>query len=162
MVKGVDNTSGHVGSRQIFWIAWRRAFGQFEHQSASEKPDLKRTMKVLCEDFPRLRMVMLCDGEKVKSRGLSMRIRNRRKARSGWNPSEELANAVNLEEIADELDDLQISTWQAIQGDRWSATYWASVGAIAQIAVYPSRSDLDVAVEDGSRRRPFSILHLFR
>jgi hypothetical protein len=67
---------------------------------------------------------------------------------TGWNPNEELINEINLASIGDSLTDLQHSSWEAIQGDRWSETYWACMGAIAQIAVYPSRADLSVDIEE--------------
>ncbi len=60
---------------------------------------------------------------------------------TGWNPSEELRNAVNLDNVGDQLDDVQKSIWEAIQADGWASTYWACLGAIAQIAVYPSAGD---------------------
>jgi hypothetical protein len=67
---------------------------------------------------------------------------------TGWNPNEELANEIDLDEVGDQLDDLQRSSWEVVQGDRWSETYWPCLGAIAQVAVYPGRSDVDVDVDD--------------
>lgn len=66
---------------------------------------------------------------------------------TGWNPSEELRDAVDLDEIGDRLDDTQASMWEAIQSEGWAETYWPCMGAIAQIAVYPSQGD-DIGPDD--------------
>ena len=63
---------------------------------------------------------------------------------TGWNPSEEIRGAVDVGEENEELDDLQRSTWQAIQGEGWAAQYWPCLGAILQVAVYPSPEDGEV------------------
>jgi hypothetical protein len=60
---------------------------------------------------------------------------------TGWNPNEELREAVDLDEVGDQLDDLQHSSWQAIQSEGWADQYWACLGAIAQLAVFPSEDD---------------------
>jgi hypothetical protein len=60
---------------------------------------------------------------------------------TGWNPNEELREAVDLDEAGDELDDLQHSSWQAIQSEGWADQYWPCLGAIAQLAVFPSEED---------------------
>src|SRR5215207_9803785 len=60
---------------------------------------------------------------------------------TGWNPSEELQGIVDLDGVGDNIDDLQQSTWEAIQADSWAQTYWPCMGAVVQIAVYPSRDD---------------------
>jgi hypothetical protein len=66
---------------------------------------------------------------------------------TGWNPSEDLLNAVNLAEVGDSLDDLQTSIWDAIQSDGWASAYWPCLGAIAQIAIYPSAQDGDISAD---------------
>jgi hypothetical protein len=60
---------------------------------------------------------------------------------TGYNPSETLANAKKVAEDSGALDDLQRSTWQVISGSGWSAKYWPCLGAIMQLAVYPSGGD---------------------
>jgi hypothetical protein len=60
---------------------------------------------------------------------------------TGWNPNEELREAVDLDEVGDQLDDLQHSSWQAIQSEGWAGEYWPCLGAIAQLAVFPSEDD---------------------
>jgi hypothetical protein len=60
---------------------------------------------------------------------------------TGWNPNEELREAVDLDEVGDQLDDLQHSSWQALQSEGWADQYWACLGAIAQLAVFPSEDD---------------------
>jgi hypothetical protein len=67
---------------------------------------------------------------------------------TGWNPNEEIRGAVDLEEAGDQLDDLQRSTWQAIRGEGWAAQYWPCLGAIVQVAVYPSPEDGEVGTDD--------------
>ena len=57
---------------------------------------------------------------------------------TGYNPSETLANARQVAEESGALDDLQRSTWEVISGSGWSAKYWPCLGAIMQLAVYPS------------------------
>ncbi|MEU6322773.1 hypothetical protein [Streptomyces sp. NPDC047009] len=57
---------------------------------------------------------------------------------TGYNPSETLANAKQVAEESGALDDLQRSTWEVISGSGWSAKYWPCLGAIMQLAVYPS------------------------
>jgi hypothetical protein len=57
---------------------------------------------------------------------------------TGYNPSETLANARQVAEDSGALDDLQRSTWEVISGSGWSAQYWPCLGAIMQLAVYPS------------------------
>ena len=66
---------------------------------------------------------------------------------TGWNPNEDLRETVNLDEVGDQLDDTQVSLWKAIQSAGWAETYWPCLGAIAQIAVYPSQDD-DVGPDD--------------
>jgi hypothetical protein len=60
---------------------------------------------------------------------------------TGWNPNEELREAVDLDEVGDQLDDLQHSSWQAIQSEGWADQYWPCLGAIAQLAIFPSEDD---------------------
>jgi hypothetical protein len=67
---------------------------------------------------------------------------------TGWNPSEDLANAATLSGALDKADDLQTSLWEVIQSDGWASTYWPCLGAIAQIAVYPAAADGAVAPDD--------------
>ena len=67
---------------------------------------------------------------------------------TGWNPNEELREEVDLDAASDQLDDLQRSTWEAIQSDGWANTYWPCLGAIAQVAIYPGPSDTNVGVDD--------------
>jgi hypothetical protein len=67
---------------------------------------------------------------------------------TGWNPSEELRGAVHLEDAGEQLDDLQRSTWQAIRAEGRAEQYWPSLGAIVQIAVYPSEDDGEVSPND--------------
>ena len=67
---------------------------------------------------------------------------------TGFNPNEELRNAVNLDRVGDRLDDLQQSTWDAIQAAGWAGKYYACLGAILQIAVYPHTSDSNLPIDD--------------
>jgi hypothetical protein len=67
---------------------------------------------------------------------------------TGWNPSEDLLSAVDLENIGDQLDDVQKSFWEVIRADGWAKTYWPCLGAIAQIAIYPSEADGEVGPDD--------------
>lgn len=60
---------------------------------------------------------------------------------TGYNPSETLAGARQIAEDSGALDDLQRSTWDVIAGSGWSAKYWPCLGAIMQLAVYPSGAD---------------------
>ena len=65
---------------------------------------------------------------------------------TGYNPSEDLRDAVPLGDASNELDGLQRSTWEAIAADDWASTYWPCLGAIAQIAIYPrTRNEVPVA-----------------
>jgi hypothetical protein len=66
---------------------------------------------------------------------------------TGWNPNEELREAVDLDDVGDALDDLQHSSWQAMQSEGWADQYWPCLGAIAQLAVFPSEDD-DVGPDD--------------
>jgi hypothetical protein len=66
---------------------------------------------------------------------------------TGWNPNEELQNAMKTEGIGDASDDVQKSVWETIMSDGWANAYEPCLGAIMQIAIYPSRSD-DVEVDD--------------
>src|SRR5207249_10547433 len=67
---------------------------------------------------------------------------------TGFNPNEELRNAVNLDRVGARLDDLQQSTWDAIQAAGWAGKYHACLGAILQIAVYPHTSDSNLPIDD--------------
>jgi hypothetical protein len=67
---------------------------------------------------------------------------------TGWNPNEELHDEVDLDTEGDQLDDLQTSTWEAIQSAGWAKTYFPCLGAIAQVAIYPGRSDQAVTVDE--------------
>jgi hypothetical protein len=67
---------------------------------------------------------------------------------TGWNPSEDLLDAVNLEQPRDALDDLQTSLWEVIHAQGWAKTYWPCLGAIAQIGIYAHHTDGDVAPDD--------------
>ncbi|MEU9856249.1 hypothetical protein [Streptomyces sp. NPDC047974] len=60
---------------------------------------------------------------------------------TGYNPSETLADARRLATASGALDDLQRSTWEVVVGSGWSARYWPCLGAIMQLAVYPSGSE---------------------
>ena len=60
---------------------------------------------------------------------------------TGWNPGEDFLYPDTIAEIPDDLDDLQMATWQAIAASGWAQTYWPCLGAIAQIAVYPGAGD---------------------
>ncbi|MBT2456852.1 hypothetical protein [Streptomyces sp. ISL-86] len=66
---------------------------------------------------------------------------------TGFNPSETLADAMRLASDSGALDDLQRSTWEVISGSGWSAKYWPCLGAIMQLAVYPS-GDGNVGPDD--------------
>ncbi|MEV7132220.1 hypothetical protein AB0N24_04965 [Arthrobacter sp. NPDC093128] len=57
---------------------------------------------------------------------------------TGYNPSEDLSGAQQLREDSGALDDLQRSTWEVITSSGWSTQYWPCLGAIMQLAVYPS------------------------
>jgi hypothetical protein len=67
---------------------------------------------------------------------------------TGWNPSEDLRNAVNLDGSGGSLDELQSSLWEAIQAQGWATTYWPCLGAIAQVAIYPGEADDEVSPDD--------------
>jgi hypothetical protein len=67
---------------------------------------------------------------------------------TGFNPNEELRKAVPLDTVSDRLDDLQRSTWEAVFGSEWAASYYPCLGAIAQIAVYPSIADFEISIDD--------------
>jgi hypothetical protein len=67
---------------------------------------------------------------------------------TGWNLNEELRHAVNLDQVADKLDDLQRGSWEAIQSDGWARTYSGCLGAIAQLSVFPSITDGQVPPDD--------------
>ncbi|MFD8559704.1 hypothetical protein ACFV1N_20685 [Streptosporangium canum] len=60
---------------------------------------------------------------------------------TGYNPSETLASTKRVAEDSGALDDLQRSAWEVISGSAWSAEYWPCLGAIMQLAVYPSGDD---------------------
>lgn len=66
---------------------------------------------------------------------------------TGFNPSEGLADATQVAEESGALDDLQRSTWEVVTASSWAAKYWPCLGAIMQLAVYPSGSD-DVGPDD--------------
>ncbi|MEU9324088.1 hypothetical protein AB0D91_09755 [Streptomyces canus] len=67
---------------------------------------------------------------------------------TGWNPSEALRKAVVFGEAGDQVDDLQRSTWEAIQAEGWAEQYWPCLGAIVQLALYPGEEDREVAPDD--------------
>jgi hypothetical protein len=67
---------------------------------------------------------------------------------TGWNPSAEVREAVDLDQDGEQLDDLQRSTWEAIRAEGWAEQYWPCLGAIVQVAVYPSEEDGEVAPDD--------------
>lgn len=58
---------------------------------------------------------------------------------TGWNPSESLVGARKTAEDSGQLDDLQKSIWETIIASGWAEKYWPCLGAIMQIAVYPSQ-----------------------
>jgi hypothetical protein len=60
---------------------------------------------------------------------------------TGWNPSEELRGAKQTAQDSGALDDLQKSIWEVITAKGWASVYWPCLGAIAQLAVYPGKSD---------------------
>jgi hypothetical protein len=60
---------------------------------------------------------------------------------TGWNPSEELLAARKIAEANTALDDLQKSIWNAVSSKGWSSVYWPCLGAIMQVAVYPSKGE---------------------
>ena|SRR5688572_3398462 len=66
---------------------------------------------------------------------------------TGWNPSEELRDAKKIANESGALDDLQKSIWEVITSKGWANVYWPCLGAIAQLAVYPGKSD-DVGPDD--------------
>ena len=57
---------------------------------------------------------------------------------TGYNPSETLAKSKKVAEESGALDDLQRSTWEVVAASGWSSKYWPCLGAIMQLAVYPS------------------------
>ncbi len=57
---------------------------------------------------------------------------------TGWNPSESLRGTRKTAEDSGQLDDLQKSIWETIIASGWASRYWACLGAIMQIAVYPN------------------------
>jgi hypothetical protein len=67
---------------------------------------------------------------------------------TGWNPSEDLLNAVDLENNGDQLDDVQKSLWEVIRADGWAKTYWPCLGAIVQIGIYPGQGDGEVGPDN--------------
>jgi hypothetical protein len=67
---------------------------------------------------------------------------------TSWNPSAEVRGAVDLDQDGEQLDDLQRSTWEAIRAEGWAEQYWPCLGAIVQVAVYPSEEDGEVAPDD--------------
>ena len=66
---------------------------------------------------------------------------------TGFNISEDLVDPKEVDATGDSLDDLQSSSWEAVQSEGWANQYWGCHGAIAQIAVYPSAED-DVGPDD--------------
>lgn len=66
---------------------------------------------------------------------------------TGWNPSEDLLAAKKAAEEAGTLDDLQRTLWEVVVSSGWAAEYWACLGAIMQLAVYPNNPD-GVAPDD--------------
>lgn len=66
---------------------------------------------------------------------------------TGWNPSEDLLEVKKAAEEAGTWDDLQRTLWDVIVASGWASTYWACLGAIMQIAVYPN-NPTGVAVDD--------------
>lgn len=66
---------------------------------------------------------------------------------TGFNPSEGLRAVKKAAEEAGTLDDLQRTLWEVIISSGWASKYWACLGAIMQIAVYPNNA-AGVAVDD--------------
>ncbi len=58
---------------------------------------------------------------------------------TGYNPNEDLLEALKIAEEQDKLDDLQRSIWEVIQSKGWAEKYWPCLGAIMQVAVYPNQ-----------------------
>jgi hypothetical protein len=63
---------------------------------------------------------------------------------TGWNPFESLYNWHQVFQESEKYDDLQKSVWDAIMGTNWGSTYWACVGAIMQVGVYPNGNNISV------------------
>ena len=57
---------------------------------------------------------------------------------TGYNPSEELRDAMTAAEQAGTLDDLQRTLWEVIVASGWAATYWPCLGAMVSCFARPA------------------------